>query len=259
MRFIVFFFLSIVTIKGQILNTDAILRSVDSTKRFYSIIDFGFNLNKQNTLLISLDSKADFSIRIKQNTIISSSSFALYKTGSVNLVNGGYSHLRFRMLENSKVQPELFFQYQLDGIRGMEERILSGLNCRIRFLEKSKISLFSGLGLMYEYENWNFSGIRPDALPGTKNVQNSYLKLNSYISFRQKLSEYVVSNFVLYFQTRPDSYFVVPRISSDAQITFKLNKNISFSMRYNLFYDAAPPVPIYNWYYSVINKIVFNF
>ena len=259
MRFFIFFLLLASILEGQILNTDAILRSVDSTKRFYSIVDFGLNLNKQNTLLISLDSKADFSFRFKQNTIISSSSFALYKTGSVNLVNGGYSHLRIRILENYKIQPEFFLQYQLDGIRGMEERILSGLNCRIKFLDKNKISLFSGLGLMYEFENWNYSGIRPDAVPGTENVRNSFLKLNSYISFRQKLSEYIVSNFVMYLQTRTDSYFVVPRISSDAQITFKLNRHISFSMRYNIFYDAAPPVPTFNWFYSIVNKIVFNF
>jgi len=245
---------------AQILNTDGIGRPVDSTHVLNAAIDFGMALNKQNTMLLSFDSKADVSYLHLHNILIFVGNFSFLRSGTENLINGGFSHLRYRMSMDKVLQPEVFGQFQLDNIRGMKRRMLGGANMRFRILEKKDVSLFAAIGAMYEYEHWDYSGIKPGiVIVDNAPIDNHFIKMNTYISYRQKLGEWAQFSAILYFQTRPDSYFSVPRISSDAQLRFKISKHVGFSVSYNVFFDAAPPVPTYNWYYSVVNKIIFTF
>ena len=218
------------------------------------------NINKQNSLIVSFDTKADLSYWFKNNVLISTSKFALFRSGNKNLINGGFSHLRLRLRQDLWVHPEIFTQYQLDGIRGMEERFLAGANLRFRLKKYDRGAFFIGVGGMYEYEYWNYDGVPDDiVIIDDTPVQNHFGKFNFYLSYRQKLGNWASLSSIFYFQTRLDSYFLSPRISTDAQLTFQISKHLSFAMKYNVFFDAAPPVPIFNWYYSVINKIVFSF
>ena len=259
MRIFIIFLFSFPPVFGQILNTDGLGRPVDSTKVFNAMLDFGLTINKQNSLLIAMDTKAELSYWHKNSSLIFSSNFALFRTGSQNLLNGGYAHLRFRMRQNKLIQPEFSAQYQLDNIRGMKERILAGAKLRFRMIEKTKVSLFSAIGVMYEFEKWDYSGIRPEFSFIGDTIYNHYIKVNSYVSYRQIINDFATLNVVVYYQARPDRYFILPRISFDAQLNFKFTKHISFAVKTNVFYDAAPPVPTYNLYYSVVNKIIFSF
>jgi hypothetical protein len=244
----------------QILNADAFGTPVDSSHAFKAVIDFGMELNKQNSLILSFDTKADLSYWFKNNVLISTSQFSLFRSGSQNLINGGFSHLRFRLRQDLWIHPEIFTQYQLDGIRGMTERFLVGGNLRFRLKEYDKGAFYIGAGGMYEYECWNYDGVPDNIVIVDKTpIQNHFGKFNLYLSYRQKLGKLADINSILYFQTRLDSYFFSPRISTDIQLTFNISKHLSFAMQYNVFFDAAPVVPIYNWYYSMINKIVFTF
>jgi hypothetical protein len=257
--YLFFFLICLGSVDAQILNADGFGRPVDSTHFISGTVDFGMTLNKQSNLILSFDGRADVSYWHLNNVLISTNNYQLFRTGSLNLVNGGFSHLRFRMRQNKILQPEFFAQYQLDNIRGMKERLLAGSNLRIRIKEGVNTSLFFGIGAMYEYEKWDYSGIRPDATPRTDTVRNQFIKMNTYLSYRQKINDFANFNVIFYFQTRPDSYFKVPRISSDARLSFKINKFISYAVSYNIFFDAAPPVPIFKWYYSVVNRLIFTF
>lgn len=259
MRIIIFFLFFLPSAYCQILNTDGIGRPVDSSNVFNAMFDFGLTINKQNSLLIAMDTKAELSYWHKNNSLIFSSNFALFRTGSQNLLNGGYAHLRFRMRQNKLLQPEFSAQYQLDNIRGMKERILAGAKMRFRILDKTNISLFAALGAMYEFEKWDYSGIRPEFTFVADTIFNHFIKVNSYISYRQVINNFATLNVVVYYQARLDRYFILPRVSFDAQMNFKFTKHISFAVKANVFYDAAPPVPIYNTYYSIVNKVIFSF
>lgn len=141
----------------------------------------------------------------------------------------------------------------------MKERYLIGSNARFKIFENTDGAFYTGIGLMYESEKWDYSGIRPDATPLRDTIRNNFIKVNYYLSYKQKIKDHLSFNVVLYFQSRPDSYFFSPRVVSDARLNFKITKHISFSINYNINHDALPPVPIFNWYYSVINRIVFTF
>ena len=83
-------------------------------------------------------------------------------------------------------------------------------------------------------------------------------KINLYFSYSQKIKDVVQLQGILYFQSRPDSYFIRPRISTNLQVAFKITKYIKFSVSYNLTYDALPVVPIDHVYYSMVNTISFT-
>ena len=252
-------FFILYSVKAQILHADGFGRPVDSTHHFKGALDAGMSINKQSNVMVSFDAKGDLSYWHLNNVLISTNAYSLFRTGSKNLINGGFSHLRYRLHIHKKIQPEFFAQYQLDNIRGMKERLLTGSNLRYRIVENQKAAVFASLGAMYEFEKWDYSGIRPDATPKPDTIRNHFIKLNAYVSYRQKFNENVNMNLIFYFQSRPDSYFIVPRVSAEAHFNFKVSKHIALALHANLYYDAAPPVPIYNLYYTFVNRFIVTF
>jgi hypothetical protein len=250
----------IYSVNAQILNTDKIGKPVDSTHFFAGGFELGVNLNQQKTFLVAVDTKVDLSYWHLNNVLILTGNFALFRTGSTNLINSAFSHLRYRMRIHKIFQPEFFSQIQLDNIRGMKQRVLAGGNLRFELHGKPEIAFHSGLGVMYEWETWDYSGVDAPLIPSNaQTIQNHFLKLNLYFSYRHKINNWADIQTVIYFQSRPDRYFIFPRLSGDAQLTFKFNKHLGFSVAGNIFYDAFPPVPIQRLFFSVTNKFIVSF
>lgn len=249
------------TSHAQILNADRYGSKVDSLHNFKALFDVGFNLQKQTTIIYSLNARVDLSYYYKESLFVLIGNFKLFRTGSTNILNGGFAHTRIRFFKNHWIHPEFFGQYQLDGVRGMEQRILGGGNGRFIIKQYPKGHLHFGLGLMYEYEQWNYKAVPSSISVADRNqlIKNHFVKLNSYISFTQQIKKVATIQLTAYFQARPDRFFVFPRIALDGRLTFKITKHILFSVRYNLFYDALPPVPIDQLYFSFVNKLSFTF
>lgn len=244
---------------SQILNADKFGRGVDSTHVIKVVWDLGINLNKQQSLLITLDTKLDLAYWWRRSLLVSVSNFNLFRSGSKNLLNGGFSHLRWRYLGNKLWQPEVFAQYQMDGVRGMRHRALAGSNLRINAWRGKKGSFACGIGAMYEFEAWDYSGVPAGTvIIDDSPIKNHFIKLNTYLSYHQQINKVLDIEAIFYFQSRPDSYFVLPRLSHNAAFTFNISKHIKFTVLWALFYDAAPPVPINKLAYSAMNKITFS-
>lgn len=235
-------------------------RGVDSTHAFKAAFNVGFTIQKQVDILYSFNTNIDMSYLHKQSLFVIVGNFNLFRSGSVNILNGGFAHTRARFFTNFWVHPEFFAQYQADGIRGMEQRVLGGGNLRFVIKEYDKGHLHTGVGVMYEYERWNYSAVPSKVLVSDRNpIDNHYVKLNVYLSFTQRIKEVAYFQITAYFQTRPDAYFIVPRVSVNGSMVFNITKHIKFSVNYNLFYDAKPVVPIDQLYFSVINTLGFVF
>lgn len=247
-------------LSAQILNADRFGAKLDSTTTFKALFDVGFTIQKQIDLIFSFDSKLDLSYYYKRSLFVLIGNFKLFRSGSTNILNGGFAHGRVRILKDNWVHPEFFGQYQLDGIRGMETRVLGGGNLRFILTEYDQGHLHLGLGAMYEFERWNYSAIPSSiTIADETPIENHFIKLNCYLSFTQKIKELAYFQVTAYFQARPDSFIRYPRISLNGKMTFKFTKNIHFAIIYNLFYDALPPVPIDHLYFSFINKLTFSF
>lgn len=260
-----FLFITLFTIfsysaKAQILNADRFGSSVDSTKFLKAAFDFGMKLDRQKTVILSFNTKLDLSYWFKNNILIVVGKFNLFRSGSSNILNGGYGHLRLRLAQNNWVHPEIFTQYQLDGVRGMRERILAGANARFRVIEYDKGRFDIGLGYMYENENWDYTGVADDVIVVDDTpIRNHYTKANIYLSYVQAIGKAVTTHTMIYYQARPDINFIKPRLSLNLNLDFKITKHVRFIVKYGMIYDAAPIVPIYNVYYSMLNTIRFRF
>lgn len=248
---------------GQILNTDAFETGVDTTRALHLKWDLGFNLIKQQTLLLAFDTELNTAWATPRNMLMLIGHFNFFRTGKQNLLNGGYGHLRWRYLGHRRLQPEVFAQYQMDAVRGMLHRGLAGSNLRMHLWEspqgKGRFDL--GLGAMYEYEHWNYSGVPAGTPipPNAEPIKNHFIKFNSYLAYNQKVKEFFAIQAMIYFQARPDSYFRYPRLSGDLSFQFKLSKHIALAVEWKLLYDALPPVPVTKMLYTVMNKLSFHF
>jgi len=249
-----------VTLSAQLLNADSYGSKVDSVHHFKALFDIGLNIQKQVDVVFSFNTKVDLSYYYKESLFVLVGKFGLFRSGSENILNGGFAHSRIRLAKNNWIHPEFFGQYQLDGVRGMEQRTLGGGNLRFIIKEYDKGRLHTGIGVMYEYERWNYTGVPSSVVVLDKTpIENHFVKLNVYVSFTQKIKDIAKFQITAYFQARPDSYFISPRVALNGALTFNFTKHIHFSVRYNLFYDALPPVPIDQLYYSFINKLSFTF
>lgn len=262
MKYSIIVFLSFccINLHAQILNADAYGTKVDTNHRFSALVDLNFNLRQQINLILSLGINADFSYFKKRNLYTLSGNFNFISNAGQELQNSGYIHFRTRFFKDFWIHPEFFTQYQLDGIRGMENRGLVGGNLRFEITTYNKGHLHLGIGCMYEFERWNYDGVTDNSLIiNNTPINTNFIKMNAYLSLTQKLFKIVKLQIIAYLQARPDYYIQYPRISTNGMISFEISKHISFLFSFDIFYDALPVVPIDKLYYSIKNSIRFRF
>lgn len=257
----VFFLGFIKSSNAQILTIDKVSNVIDTTqnKKLFTFLTFGISFIQEEVGILDLKTSADLFYFFKKDVLYSITQYTLSATDKVNYVNTGYSHLRYRMNNESVISPEFFVQYQWDEVRGMKNRALGGSNLRFTLLNDSLISIFAGLGLMYEYEVWDYRGVPSEKVPENATDEHiNSLKLNSYLKINKQFDDYINLIFITYLQARPDNNIVYPRISPSLRLDIKVYKKVSFSFNFNSIYDFKPIVPIRNFYYSFSNTITLK-
>jgi hypothetical protein len=241
---------------AQILNIDR-TGSVDTTgKRFFAFIGLSASADKQKKDLVDVSSSGDFSYLLPDSfVVVFKVSTDLTTNGSDVIQNAGFFHLRWRDNDSRILYPEVFTQFQWNGVLGMEQRKLIGSNLRWRTLRSPNNSMFMGLGVMYEQERWNFNGVPDseiyDSLP---DIQAKKWRINHYIKWSWRISDktdFVLANFTQI----PVDKLNKPRIASNASVNFKFLKWLGFSVGYDSIYDLDPVVPISNYYYSLKGQL----
>jgi hypothetical protein len=219
----------------------------------------GLNINQEDETVINLKISADLTYLIRKDLLILLSEYDLNSTQNVKLVNAGFTHLRYRFNRESNLQPELFIQFQWNGIRGMKSRFLAGENLRF-LLNKDSLNIsYFALGLMYELETWDYRGVPANESPfNPQDVHTNYIKLNFYYNIDWKIRENVDFSFIVYIQSKPNADIIYPRISPSAQLNFGISEKLSFSFIMNAQYDRKPVVPIRNFYYNLSSAITFK-
>ena len=258
---IIFFFLNGFTY-SQVLIIDRDNIESDSLKKqkLSAYIGFGFNINKQKTRVLDLKQTADIGYLFKDHALYLITNAKLIASGSNELINSGFLHTRYRWQRNKVVQPEFFGQYQWEGSRGMEERILAGANMRFRLQNDSSGTIYFGIGLMHEHEVWNYSAVDAELLPPNINsVTVNRAKLNSYLKITREFSPSAALVIIGFIQSGPNENIKYPRIASNAKLQFKITKSIDFAVTFDNIYDPRPVVPIDNHYYTLGNNLIIKF
>jgi hypothetical protein len=237
---------------AQVLNMDRVSAPNDSSKKWHTSLQAATDYNSEKEVF-DWDTRIDVTrFTAGQHLLSAKFSNSFTNTNGSNLQNSGYLHIRFRDNDSRKISPEYFTQYQWDDLRGMLNRYLIGSNMRLRLKENKTFDCYIGLGLMYEWEKWNFDGVTADKLPLVHPdfIKTDQVKLNQYIKLSAQLfttTEITLTNFI---QAPVDKEISHPRFADFLQWNIPLSKKVGLNLNFESLYDAAPVVPIKNFYFN---------
>lgn len=244
--------------EAQILNIDKSDTSDYTAKPKHNFqFSTGLEVDKQQITLWDATNTAEWMYQKKKELLIAAASYRFTYNGPDDILNAGFVHLRFRHNYKNKYQPETFIQYQWDNKRGLEYRALGGINIRYNVWRGDTWNFNAGVGLMYEEEKWDYTGVDSAKIPANAiPITNQLIKFNSYVRLDWKASENSDLAVNLFLQTRPDRF--VPRIAPHVQWNINAGKHIGFSISFSGVYDHAPVVPIHHFYYSLSNSLLLK-
>lgn len=237
--------------KAQILNVDSELQD-SLTKKRYLLVSGSFSHDKQKRSI----NDAECYIELLQKT---KNRYAGVFVGQLNTVlsgkeivqNEGYFQLRYRDLDTRKTSMEAYIQYQWNGLWGMQERKLAGMNVRQKVLDKKSGDFYVGLGGFYEMETWNYKGVEDTSrYSGLAPVQQNRMRVNSYVKVAKKLfrncdviaESFIQANAFSLANNPSVRWFLLGRIN------YNLTEKVQLSFNYDHIFNQSPPVPVKKLY-----------
>ena len=222
---------------------------------------FNFSNDKQRRSLIDFTNSSEVDYFLKNNYLfILLSQTEVSFNGKQTLENNGFFQLRFRDNDSRKIAPDLFTQYQWNGVQGMERRALIGANARMRWLEKKQSDLYTSLGLFYEMEKWNpFLNSYAFQKDSLGIVNRNMFRLNTSAKFAFKIAKNIDFAGTTFVQFPLNSNFITPRWFFDSNLYFTVNKHLGFTIHYDHNFDTYRPLPIDDYYYSITTGIQLKF
>ena len=148
-----------------------------------------------------------------------------------------------------------FILYQWNGITGLQNRALAGMNARFKFWDDRKDDLYVSAGLFYEYEKWNpflsnyaFGGV------DLNQIERNLIRFNFSVKTAFQLTKGIDLTAISYIQSPLNAgvqNILNPRWSMDSQVNFQMNKHLLFTIKYNFNLDYYRPLPIDSFFYSL--------
>ena len=246
---------------GQVLNIDRENGQDTVKKKFRCSVNFSFSSDKQRKNVIDFANTSEFDYFVKkERVLLLLSQSELVFNGPSVIENNGFFQLRFRDNDTRKVYPDLFTQFQWNGVQGMEYRGLGGINARIRWMEKKKSDLYTSFGIFYEVEKWNpflsSYGFNKDSL---NIVNRNLLRFNVAAKFALKIAKGIDLSGSSFVQFPFNSYYLQPRWFFDSNINFEVNKFLNLIIHYDHNLDYYRPLPIDSYYYNLSFGMQFMF
>ncbi len=242
---------------SQVLNIDREIETDTTFRRVRANFNFTFSNDKQKKNLVDFANVSEIDYFLKKKYLfVFLTKTELSFNGLTALENNGFFQLRFRDNDSRKISPDVFVQYQWNGVQGMERRSLLGINARMRWLEKRKSDLYTGVGVFYESEKWNpFLGSYAFNSGGLSIVNRNLFRLNLTAKFALKIAKNIDFAGATFVQFPLNSHFTTPRWFFDSNLFFTVNKHLEFTIHYDHNLDSYRPLPIDNYYYSISTGI----
>lgn len=234
---------------AQVLNIDRELERDSVQKKHSAVLDFSFSSDKQKRNIIEFTQQSEVAMKLQKNRILIFLSHTdMVINGAAVLENNGYLQTRLRDNDSKRVAADYFLQYQWNGVVGLENRALAGINARFRFWDDHSDDLYSSLGIFYEYENWNpnlanyaFENI------GLQPVNRQLFRTNFSLKTAIQISDQIDFSAISYLQfpiNAGSTNILNPRWFFDSQIHFQLSQHLDFHIKYNHNLDYLRPLPI---------------
>lgn len=248
--------------EAQILHTENFSVILDTTKHFKGNILPSLKYRNLRENLLEFENTADFSISFLRNAVTLANKFELSKFGDETIQSGGFLYLEYRRLtQNKYIEFEPYFQMHWAEARGLDRKYALGGNFRINVIKNPKTGLFVGVGTFYEFERWNYDGVADTSLIPTdaRPVETLFMKLSSYLSFKQAIGQILTLDVSAYYQSRFVRLFSTPRLAGSARVTYNLSKHLGLTLLYQNIYDPDPPVPIDQLFHDITFGLNLSF
>lgn len=247
--------------KAQILHTESFNVILDTSKVVQGSFMPSFRYRNVKKDFIEIENTADVTFRFNNHalTIANKLEYAIY--GKENLMSGGYIYIEYRKTLDKILAFEPYIQMHWQEIRGMETKYAGGSNIRWRLLVKPNIGIYLGIGALYEYEKWNYSGVaNPSAIPTSSDfVELTVFRAASYLSIKKHFGELFDLDLSLYYQPTIDSKTMSHRGASSAGLTYNISEYFGLTIIYQNIYDSRPAVPIDKLYHDINLGITVSF
>lgn len=245
---------------AQVLHTENFNVIIDTSKVLKGNFSPSFRYRNVKEDFLEVGNTADVSIRIKNHgfTIANNIEYSIY--GDENILSGGFLYLEYVNVQNKKVGIEPFYQLHWSEIRGLDRKYAGGLNFRWRALVNNTSGLFFGIGGLYEFERWNYSGVPDDLLPTDRSdVEVDRTRGNAYVSFKQGFGDLFDLDISGYYQPEISDPMEIYRLASSFELTYNITEYIGLRLLYQNIYDSAPLVPIDKLYHDVNFGLTISF
>lgn len=240
---------------GQILHTESFTVIFDTTKSIKGSVLPAFKFQNLKENIFEIENAADLTYRFKKNALTFSNKIEITRFGKEVLLSGGFLYVEYRKIMENKFVIEPYTQIHWSEARGLALKYALGVNARYRIHTTPKLGLFAGIGPFYEYEKWNYKGVRDDMLPlDLSEIVRNNIKIGSYVSFKWKTDVNLDIDLSIYHQSRFDQIFSSPRLASSSSIKYNFTEHLGLVLKYQNIYDVKPVVPIDRLY----NKVIFS-
>jgi hypothetical protein len=245
---------------AQIINIDKMDTAAYQKKAIWQgKITFGLEVDKEKQTLYDGGNLIDIALQKYKELFIVSSLERFTYDGSTSFLNTGYFHFRWRHNYKNRLHEESFVQFQWDANRGLLHRYVAGANLRYNFWHKRAWEMTFATGLFYENELWGYSAVDSNEIPpGAVSKTAIKIRSNSYIKWDGKPTPITHIAAVLFYQA-PLNSLGSPRVSTNINFGVDITRHFSFGILFDALYDSAPVVPIFKYYYSLANTLVYKF
>ena len=248
---------------SQVLNVDRENGQDSISKKIQFSWTSGISMDKQKNNIVEIESAEELDIFLPKNKLIILLGNTAFQTNGKSLIeNNGYFMFRLRDNDSQRISPDYFAQYQWNGILGMQNRALAGVNARFKFWEQKKSDLYISSGLFYEYEKWNpkISNFGFDSTVNT--VTRNLIRWNNSLKMALKMGDnvdFVTSNFVQFPLNAGFSNLFNPRWFMNSSLFIKISKHLNFIINYEHNLDFYSALPIDSYYYSLNFQVQLNY
>lgn len=227
------------------LHTESFNVIIDTSKVFKGNFTPSFRYRNLKEDLLEIENTSDISVRIKNHafTIANKIEYSIF--GKEEIIDGGFLYLEYVYLQSKKIAFEPFFQMHWRETRGLDKKFAGGLNLRWRALVKNNTGLFFGIGSLYEFERWNYSGVPDELLPLNQTpIETKRFRGNSYFSFKQKLGDRFDLNISGYYQPTFTAPFQDYRMAASLELTYNFTKYLGLRFLRQNIYESSSLVPV---------------
>lgn len=249
------------SLNAQVLHTENFNVILDSAKNVKGSLMPSFRYRNVKKEFIEIENTADITFRFNNHafTIANKLEYAIY--GNENLMSGGFVYMEYRSIQDKKIAIEPYAQIHWQGIRGLEQKYAGGANIRWRILLNPSIGFYAGLGALYEYERWNYSGVENSTLipPDAEAIEVKQFRAASYLSLKKKFGELFDLDLSVYYQPTLEVETVSHRFAGSSELTYNISQYFGLTILYQNVFDSNPLVPIDKLFHDVNLGITISF